>query len=290
MARKMYKALSPGAIGVAASNLDEALRAAKIGGFEGVEIDPSEVADLVERDGADAVRARFEAAGVKPAGWGLPVDWRTTEENWQAGLTQLPRLAKAAAAIGCNRTMTWVLPMSDERPLDENRSFHVARFKPIAAILAEYGVCLGLEFIGPKTLRDRGRYPFIYRMGDMLDLACDIGSNVGLLLDCWHWYTSGGTLAELRELSPSEIVYVHVNDAPAGVPVEEQLDNVRALPGETGVIPIAGFLQALAEIGYDGPVTPEPFKKELGDLGSDEERLRRVGESMSRIFALADLS
>ena len=35
---------------------------------------------------------------------------------------------------------------------------------------------------------------------------------------------------------------------------------------KTGVIDIAGFLQALQEIGYDGPVTPEPFKKELADL------------------------
>jgi sugar phosphate isomerase/epimerase len=85
------------------------------------------------------------------------------------------------------------------------------------------------------------------------------------------------------------VVYVHVNDAPAGVPVDEQVDNVRALPGETGVIDIAGFLQALQAIGYDGPVVPEPFKQELNTLPSDEARLQTVGTAMATIFRRAGL-
>jgi sugar phosphate isomerase/epimerase len=285
----MYKALSPGAIGVRAGNLDEALQAAKVGGFGGVEINPSEIADLVEQQGAESVRAQFDEAGLKPAGWGLPTDWRTTEEAWRGDLEKLPRLAKAAAAIGCDRTMTWILPMSDTRPFDENRQYHIDRFRPIAQILADHGCRIGLEFIGPKTLRDSQRYPFIYRMQDMLDMGREIGPNVGLLLDCWHWYTSGSTVEELRSLRPEQIVYVHVNDAPEGVSLDEQVDNVRALPGETGVIDIAGFLKTLREIGYEGPVTPEPFKKELKELATDEDRLRTVGQSMDRIFTQAGL-
>ena len=99
----------------------------------------------------------------------------------------------------------------------------------------------------------------------MLALGREIGPNVGLLLDCWHWYTSHGTLDDLKRLTAEQVVYVHVNDAPAGIPVDEQQDMVRALPGETGVIDIVGFLQTLRAIGYDGPVTPEPFKKELNE-------------------------
>jgi predicted xylose isomerase-like sugar epimerase len=74
------------------------------------------------------------------------------------------------------------------------------------------------------------------------------------------------------------------------VPLDAQVDNVRALPGETGVIDIAGFLQTLQKIGYDGPVTPEPFAKELAEFDSDGERLRVVGAAMDRIFALAGLN
>ena len=84
------------------------------------------------------------------------------------------------------------------------------------------------------------------------------------------------------------MVYVHVNDAPAGVPIDEQMDGVRALPGATGVIDIAGFLQSLAAIGYDGPVVPEPFVK-LDGLPSDEARLQTVGAAMSDIWQKAGL-
>ena len=79
---------------------------------------------------------------------------------------------------------------------------------------------------------------------------------------CWTAGTGTRRAAQsptLKALTPAQVVYVHVNDAPAGVPIDEQMDGVRALPGETGVIDIAGFLKALQGIGYDGPVTPEPF-------------------------------
>jgi sugar phosphate isomerase/epimerase len=285
----MYKALSPGAIGVRTNNLQEAVQAAKIGGFAGVEFNAREVADLIDARGAEAVRGLFAEAGLKPAGWGLPVDWRGSEENWRTGLTELPRLANAARAIGGTRTMTWIMPGSNDRAYDANRRFHVERFTPIARILADNGCALGLEFIGPKTLRDTQQYPFVHTMGGMLEMGRDIGPNVGLLLDCWHWYTSHGTVEELYTLRPEQVVYVHVNDAPAGTPIDAQVDNTRALPGETSVIDIVGFLQALQIIGYDGPVTPEPFKRSLGDLPADADRLKTVGAAMESIFQLAQV-
>lgn len=285
----MFKGLSPGAIGVRANNLDEALAAAKTGGFGGVEFNPSEIADLIAAQGADAVRARFTDSGIKPAGWGLPTDWRGTEENWRAGLDALPRLAEAAGAIGGTRVSTWIMPGSNDRPYDDNYQFHVTRFTPVAKILGDYGVSLGLEFIGPKTLRDSQKYPFVHTMADMLAMGRDIGPNVGLLLDAWHWYTSHGTVADLKALRPEQVVYVHVNDAPQGVPIDEQVDNVRDLPGATGVIDIAAFLQSLQSIGYDGPVTPEPFVN-LSGLPSDEARLQKVGAAMDAIWKKAGLA
>jgi sugar phosphate isomerase/epimerase len=276
----MYKGLNPGAVGVKTANLEDAISKAKRHGFGGVEFNPAEVDSM----GTDEAKALYEAHGILPCGWGLPVDWRTTEENWKDGLAELPRLAKAAAAIGGTRCSTWVLPMSDELPFDKNLAHHIERFKPIAEILGEHGCSLGLEFIGPKTLRDKGKHPFIYTMGDMLDMAQQIGPNVGLLLDCWHWYTSGGCVEEIEALTADKVVYVHLNDAPKDVDRDAQVDNVRCLPGETGVIDIEGFLKALTLIGYSGPVVAEPFKKELADLSSDDERLAVTYRSLDEVF------
>jgi sugar phosphate isomerase/epimerase len=285
----MYKTLSAGAIGVKVESLEAGLAAAKTGGFDGLEVAAAMLADAVDKIGADAVKKLFADARIRPAAFGLPVDWRTSEENWRRDLEKLPRLGKAAALVGIDRCATWVMPCSNERPMDENRKFHVERFKPIADILAQHRIRLGLEFIGPKTLRESQKYPFIHTMGEMLALGRDIAPNVGILLDCWHWYTSRGTLEGIRAIKPEQVVYVHVNDAPRGVEIDQQIDNVRDLPGATGVIDIVGFLRALKEIGYDGPVTPEPFKKELANLPSDEARLKTVGAAMDDIFAKAGL-
>jgi sugar phosphate isomerase/epimerase len=284
----MYKALNPGAIGVQATTLQEAIAAAQQGGFEAVEFNVREIADLVELHGVEYVRDLFAQANLKPAGWSVGIDWRS-EEKWQQGLKELPRLAAAAAAIGCPRALSGVLPGSNDYDFDQNYRLHVERFAPIANILADSGCWLGLEFISPKTLRARFRYPFLYTMREVLDLGSEIGSNVGVLLDIWHWYTSYGTLEEIRALRREQVVYVHVNDAPAGIHVDEQIDSVRDLPGATGVLDIVGFLHALRGIGYDGPVTPEPFKKELKELSSDSERLKVANAAMDKIFRQAGI-
>lgn len=61
----------------------------------------------------------------------------------------------------------------------------------------------------------------------MLELCDAVGPNVGLLLDAWHLYTSGHDPADLELLSNQNVVDVHVNDAPAGVAVDDQVDSVR---------------------------------------------------------------
>ncbi len=286
----MYKGLSPGAVNCKPGSLREAIDLAKRHGFGGVEVNPREVQAIEAEQGAGTVRRWFEEAGLRPAGFGLPVDWRGDEDRWRAGIDELPGLAETAASVGCKRCMTWIMPASDEREYAENRRFHVERFKPAAEILAGHGIGLGLEFIGPKTLRDSKKHPFIWKLWDMIDLGREIGPNVGLLLDCWHWYTSSATVADLERLRPEQVVYVHVSDAPLGIPVDEQIDNRRALPGETGVIDIKGFLGTLERIGYEGPITAEPFKAELKELPSDDARLEVVSRALDGIFTTAGVT
>ena len=279
----MYSVLNPGVIGVSAPDLDSMLAAAELGGFDGVELRGKETADLVDRIGVEAVKDKFIQASKIPAAFGLTANWRA--DDLEPELKELDRVAKACAAVGAVRTFTWIIPSSDERTYDENYAYHVERLTPVAKALADNGCSFGLEFLGPKTIRDRGKHLFIYQVGPMLELAKAVGPNVGLMLDCWHWYTSGGTVADLEKLTDPDVVDVHINDAPKGIDRDAQIDSVRSVPGATGVIDSEGFMKALKKIGYTGPVTPEPFTSELAGLPSDEERLRVISEGVKKLFS-----
>lgn len=280
----MYTTLAPGAIGVKFSNLADALTGASRHGFAGLEFSATELADFIDSRGVNAANVLFASANVKPAVFGLPVNWRGNEADFLNSMESFPRLAKAAQEVGCDRTATWIMPCSNERDMRANRGFHIQRLIPVAKILKDHGISLGLEFIGPRTLRESQKFPFICTMRDMLEMAEEIGTNVGLLLDSFHWYTSHANVADLRKLRNEQIIYVHVNDAIPGREIDQQLDNERALPGETDVIDIRSFIKALDEIGYDGPVAVEPFKKELAELKDDDARMSAAKQSLDGIM------
>ncbi len=287
----MFKNLSPGAIGIRDVTLTESLELAKKAGFGGIDFSIREALELADTHSLDYVRDLFKSAGVRPGQWGLPVAWNN-DDQWQQDLADLPKLAAFGQALGCTRTATWVIPGSDTRPYQENFDWHIARFRPIAEVLKKHGCRLGLEFIGPKTLRDRFEHVFVYTLEGMMKLAEAIGTgNVGLLLDAWHLYTSGGSVDDLDTITAEDIVTVHVNDAPAGVALEEQMDNVRCLPMETEVMDLAGFMKKLVALEYDGPVTPEPFSARVNAIAEKDplKAAHVVAEAMDKLWKAGGL-
>lgn len=285
----MFINLSPGTIGIRAT-LAESIALAKRHGFAGVDFSIGEVADLVEARDADAVLALFDEAGLKAGAWGFPVDFRSSDDALKESVAALPRLARAAQACGFTRCTTFIMPCHDEMAYAENFTYHVERMRPGAEILADHGVAFGLEWVGPKTLRESKRHPFIHTMAEALELGDAIGTgNMGLLVDAYHLYTSHASNDVIKTLSTKQVVNVHVNDAIKDVPVDEQLDGVRDLPGYSGMIDLNGFLHALREIGYDGPVTAEPFSQRLREMEADDAAAE-TGEAMAAMWERAGLS
>ncbi|MBI5393920.1 MAG: sugar phosphate isomerase/epimerase [Verrucomicrobia bacterium] len=282
----MFKNLSPTAVGIKA-NLQQSIDLARRFGFGGVDLPVAEIATLADQRGAQAIRDQFTAAGLKPGAFGCPVNFRADEATWETGLASLPRLAKAAAAVGGTRCTSSVPPASDALDHAANFELHVSRLEPIARVLKDHGIRFGIEFIGPKTARRGKKHEFIWNMEGALELCDAIGTgNVGLTLDSWHWHTSHATLDDIRKLKPEDVVCVHVNDAPRGIAVDELPDQPRELPAATGVIDLKGFLNALKEIGYDGPVTAEPFRKDLAAMPADQTA-KLVAEAMDKLWAAA---
>ena len=278
----MYKTLAPGAIGVSVPFPEAVALAAKYG-FEGITVDYG----TIEKIGLDSARELLDAHQVRPALTGLPVRFREDQATFEKDLAALPPVARAMADLGCTRVATWFPPFHETLTYPEQFAQMRDRLGILCDALAPYGLRFGLEFIGPLTFRKGKPNPFIHDLPGLLELIKAVGrDNLGVLLDAWHWYTSGGTASQLDLLTDQLVIVVHVNDAPAGIPLEEQIDQVRALPGETGVIPLDTFMGALVHIGYTGPVMVEPFSERVRQL-SPEDAVAETARALASIWPVS---
>lgn len=259
----------------------EFARLAKKVGFDG-----TDVLSKAFDDGIEKTRDLLHGLGLIPAVVPLPVDFRRDEATFQEGMKRLEYATHFAAGIGCPRMSTWILP-SSETPKGELRATFKRRFQAIADVLARSHVRLGLEFVSPVHLRKRFPHEFIWRMDEMLEFAKECGSNVGLLLDSWHWHHAGATAKDIVAAGKDNIVHVQVADSP-DLPPEKILDGERLMPGE-GVADLIGFFQALEKIGYEDGVSPEVFGRGLKEMDPEEGArlgLRTTTEVMKKAGVL----
>lgn len=246
--------------------------------FQAVDLDARKLIGALGLEGAQEL---LQANHVIVGSVGFPVQWRADEQTFLNGLPDLVESAAAAASLGCTRCCTYILPSTDLKPA-HFMALATRRLATCASILDAYGIQLGLEFVGPHHLRTQWKYPFIWTMEETLDWIDAIGApNVGLLLDAYHWYTNEMSTGDLLELTPEQIVHVHINDAP-DVPVSEALDNGRLYPGE-GVIDLAGFIQSLKQIGYSGILSQEVLSAAKPD-DPPEKLLARSKAGFDKVF------
>jgi sugar phosphate isomerase/epimerase len=268
--------LVTGMIGVTAKTQLEVNALAKRHGFESVEARGVELAAMSAEDLA-RLKDAMQADGLAWGAGFLPNDARADAPTFADAVKALPGFAAGLQRAGVTRVGTWISPGSDTLTYLQNYKRHVERIGLIAGILGDHGIRFGLEYIGTPGLRRARRYAFIHSMAEARELFADVGApNLGFVLDSWHWWTAKETAEDLRTVRNHDVVAVDLNDAPAGIPIDDQKDNQRELPGATGVIPIRVFVQALVEMGYDGPARAEPFNAALNALEDDDACARTV--------------
>jgi len=285
---KMEICLSPGSIGVSANQM-EAVALAERHGFEAVEPMGGNLASFTEQQMNELV-ASLKAKGLVWGAAGLPVEFRQDETKFNEGVKSLPKIAAALAKAGVNRVGTWLPPAHNSLTYLQNFRQHARRLGEVARVLKDHGHRLGLEYVGTETSWKNRKYPFVHTMAETKDLIAEIGTgNVSLVLDSWHWWQAGDTAEDILSLKNEEIVSVDLNDAPSGVPKEQQKDGQRELPCATGVIDAAAFLKALVRIGYDGPVRAEPFNRALNEVDNEAACAATI-KAMRKAFELVGRS
>jgi sugar phosphate isomerase/epimerase len=247
----MYICLNRGTSGGGLNQVEFAQLAARAG-FQGCDVDLS----YAQQHGAAALADLFVSLNLRFGGWGPPQDHRTDPCRRREAAAILQGHAAVAKQLNIDACATWIMPSSDLLFI-ENWKRHVDGLRPVAQILADHGLRFGLEFVSPYHLRRQYPHEFIFTPGLMLELAAEIGPNVGLLVDSFHCHCSQTPWRQVAQFPAEKIVLSHINDAPR-LPAEDLQDGQRLLPGE-GAIDLPAYLKALKAAGYTGPVSLEAF-------------------------------
>ncbi|MBI3963084.1 MAG: sugar phosphate isomerase/epimerase [Deinococcus sp.] len=185
------------------------------------------------------------------------------------------QLCEYAQALGC----PYVIIVPGPRPKGASdatvKADTVKVLKALAALAQPTGVKLAFEMIG-----EVGRS--VSKLGQALDIVREAQlSNVGLVLDCFHFYAGGSPLADIARLKPDELYVLHLDDC-ENLPKEQLTDAHRLFPG-LGVIPLQDILGGLKQIGFTKLASVELFRPEYwgwDPMKTAQEAYRRAKQAV----------
>ena len=283
--RKMKISLIPGPVGINV-NANELLDLAIKNKFESIyplindlkKMSTMELTDYLDKMASNSIS--FDVSI-------LPVDFSQTDSVFNDGIKVLRDYCKVMRKIDSVGFCRWIMPTSNNLTYLKNFKIHKERLKECAKIIGDNDMKLGLEFVGPKTLMARDQFSFIRTINELRELISEIDErNVGYQLDTFHLYCANHSIEDLRFLNKDDIIMCQLNDAVNGRTRDEQIDLERNLPGKTGLIDTAPFLNFLQEVGYDRTVSAEPFNKDLNKM-NNEEAAKTTYDSIKNSFVNA---
>jgi len=224
--------------------LAEVLRVIRTTGWDAVELRRADWTRAAEAgQPADHVERLVRASGLPVACVGVELGWMWAEGDERRRLLAVfDEQCARAAALGCARVMS---------PVDRGRG-DVARaaasVQEVGELAATRGVRLAVEFNSQAQQLNA-----LAPMRELLARAAHPA--VGLLLDTYHLWRSGATLADLAAVAPAEIAYVQFSDVPrSGLEPGQATDR---LPPGQGIVPFREFFALVADKGYRDVVAYE---------------------------------
>jgi 2-keto-myo-inositol isomerase len=250
------------------------IRVAGQAGYDVVELWAAKLDRFLQKHTVDDLLRLLLAARVAPYSINSveQITFREPAEYRDQVASRCRYLAEVAARLKC----PYIVVVPSDKPAgvtwDEILEESVRVLRDLANIASEYEVGLAFEFIGQAG-----------RSVATLDKCWEVvratnRQNVGLVLDTFHFYAGGSSLAAIRQLDPRKLFVLHLNDAdeaPSRLtsrnggrdgasedrPKCELTDAHRLFPG-LGVIPLRQIIAALRAIGYDGVASIEIFRPE----------------------------
>jgi len=222
-------------------------------GFDFVEIWAAKLIGYLDRGGLPALRRDLRRAEVTPAT--LNSVERITFNDPSGHIRMLEefqRLCRVAEAIGCETIL--VVPSPRPKRVSDGaiERESVRALRELSRLAKPHGVRLAYEFLGFADCT-------VNSLAQCAAIVEKVARpNVGLVLDTFHFFAGGSTLASIRAVDPRHIFMVHLNDVERA-PRRKMHDALRLYPGK-GIIPLRGILRELRGIGYTGQMSVEIFR------------------------------
>jgi 2-keto-myo-inositol isomerase len=231
--------------------LEEALRAARAGGWNAVELRRIDFVRCQERGMTnEAVLEMIRASGMTVAVLGTEYGLLFAQGEERRRLFRvLEESCRNAKAVGCDLIM--IAPGQNTGTLTEA----TASLREAGDVVQAHGLRIALEFNSQHDVINR------------LDVARDILARVahpscGLLLDAYHLERSGSGGSGFEDVAPAEIFTFQFSDVPAGPGPTAKRPTDRLIPG-AGRVRWKDVFQLLKDKGYAGYLSYEAPNPEL---------------------------
>jgi 2-keto-myo-inositol isomerase len=238
------------------AGLESDIHVAQAAGFDFLEIWAAKLRTFLHHRTSSELNELIAASGVAPLSINSIEHITFRDEHaYRSIKEQCVELSQIAAKIKC----PFIVVVPGRVPNGgveraEVISESVRVLQELCDIAARHDVALAFEFLGQSDCSV-----------PTLDLAHEIvraanRSNLGLVIDSFHFYAGGSTIEMIEALDPKLIYVFHINDA-ENLPREQLEDRHRLLPG-LGILPLREMVAAFRKIGYDKVASVEIFRPE----------------------------
>jgi len=246
-------------------------------GIKNVEITAALLDDFLKTDTLDAARRVLTDNGLTPVSSASGVGGLIEPNpNRSAAVDNLKRRCEQFAALGLSRTyITTATPANAPKYSLDDYKAAATNLRGVADAAAQFNMKLIVEFVRAST--------FIATLNTLANVMRQAAHpNLGILFDCYHFWSGNNKLDDIDGVRPGEIAHAHFQDVP-DIPRELLDQTSRVIPGD-GVSPLTKILRKLADRGYSGPLSVELFlpKFQQADPYEVASEIRQKAEKVMR--------
>jgi len=251
------------------STLAQDLILAEKYGYDYIEIRLDKLKEYLTSHSVEDLVTFFATSRIKPYSFNA-LEFITFRDKagYAEIIENLDFLCRVGERINCREII--VVPTFDipDKTVKEISSESHRVLNDLGDRASKFGIQLAYEFVG---------YPncSVNTFGQCYDIVSSLNRpDVGMVLDCFHFYAMNSFLEDLRQADVNKISILHMDDSEDLLPGVLR-DHHRVWPGD-GIIPLDQILAILYNKGFAGMASVELFRPEYWEW--DAETTIRVGK------------